>query len=102
DPAGLGRSAGIVEQTVDPAEFFYRERDQRAHLLFLGDIGLAEDAIDAEFLCQRLAFGPAAPGDDNLRALLDKNFRRPETDAAGRAGDHRDLSVEPTHGAFLI
>ena len=55
DAAGLRRAAGIVEQAIDAAEFLDRQRDQRPHLLLDRDIGLAEDAVGAEFFGQRLA-----------------------------------------------
>ena len=97
DAAGLRRAAGIVEQAIDLAEFLHRKRDQRAHLVFLGDVRLAEDAIGAKLLRQRLAFRRAAAGDDDLRALVDKNLRRAQADAAGGARDDRDLAVEPSH-----
>ena len=97
DAAGLRRAAGIVEQAVDAAEFLDRKLDQRAHLLFHHDVGLAEDAVGAELFGQRLAFRHAAPGDDDFRAFGDENLRGAQSDAACRPGDHRDLAVQPSH-----
>ena len=97
DAAGLRRAAGIVEQAVDPAEFFDRQRDQRAHLVLDRDIGLAEDAVRAELFSQRLALRHAAPGDDDFGAFGNENFRSTQTNTARRAGDHRNLAVQPSH-----
>ena len=93
DAAGLRRAAGIVEQAIDPAEFFDRKRDQRAHLVLDRDIGLAEDAVGAELVRQRLAFRHAASGNDDFGTFGDEDFRRPQADAAGSTRDHRDLAV---------
>ena len=95
--AGLRRAAGIVEQAIDPAEFFHRQRDQRAHLVLDRDIGLAEDAVRAELFGQRLALRHATPGDDDFGAFGNENFRSTQTNAARRAGDHRNLAVQPSH-----
>ena len=102
DAAGLRRAAGIVEQTVDAAEFLDRKVDQRTYLLLDRDIGLAEDAVGAEFFGQRLALRHAAPGDDDLRAFGDENLRGAQSDAARRPGDHRDLAVQPSHVVVLF
>ena len=95
-PVCAGPPALLNRQSM-PAEFFDRERDQRLHLLFDRDIGLAEDAVGAELFCQRLAFRRAAAGDDDFGAFGDEDFRGAQSDAAGRAGDHRDLAVQPSH-----
>ena len=102
DAAGLRRAAGIVEQAIDAAEFLDRHADQRAHLLFDRDVGLAEDAGGAELLGQRLALRHAASGDDDFRAFRDENLRGAQSDAACRAGDHRDLAVQPSHVVLLV
>ncbi|MET3220444.1 hypothetical protein ABIF35_001231 [Bradyrhizobium japonicum] len=77
DAAGLRRPAGIVEQAIDPAEFVYRERDQRLHLRFDRHIGLAEDAIGPELLRQRLAFRYAPPRDHNFGTFGNEDFSGP-------------------------
>ena len=97
DAAGLRRAAGIVEQAVDAAEFFDRQRDQRLHLRFHRDVGLAKDASSAEFLRQRLTLRRATPGNHDFCALGDEYFRGMQSDTAGRAGDYRDLAVQPSH-----
>jgi hypothetical protein len=102
DAAGLGRTTGVVEQAVDPAEFFDRKRDQRLHLFFDGDIGLAKDAGSAELFGQCLALGRAASGDDDPGAFGDENLRGVQPDAAGRACYHRDLAVQPSHFVPLV
>jgi hypothetical protein len=97
DAAGLRRTAGIVEQAVELAEFLHAKRDQRLHLVFDRHVGLTEHANRSEFCRQRLALGRTAAGDDDLGALRDKNFRRPQADSTRRAGDDRDLAVQPSH-----
>jgi hypothetical protein len=72
DAAGLRRAAGIIEQAIDAAEFLHRNGDQRLHLLFHRDVGLAKDAGSAEFFRQRLALRRAAPGDHDFRAFGDE------------------------------
>ena len=74
--------------------------DQRAHLLLDGDVGLAEDAGGAEPLGKRLALRRAASGDDDPGAFGHENLRGAQPDAAGRAGDDRDLAVQPSHGVL--
>src|SRR5262245_14304533 len=97
DAAGLRRAARIVEQAIDLAELIDRQRNQRAHLVFLRDVGLAEDASRAELLGERLSFRNPAARDDDFRAFGNEYLRRAQPDAAGCARDHRDLAVQPTH-----
>jgi len=91
--AGLRRAAGVVEQAIDAAEFFDRLPDQRAHLVFNRDVGLAEDAIAAELVGQRLAFRRAPSGDNDVRAFRDENLSGAQPDPACGAGDNRDLAI---------
>ena len=65
--------------------------------VFHRDVGLAKDAVGAELFGQRLALRRAAPGDDDFRAFGDEYFRGAQSDAARRAGDHRNLAVQPSH-----
>src|SRR4029079_19316011 len=97
DAAGLRGTAGIVEQAIDAAEFFYRKGDQRLHLRFHRDVGLAEDAVGAKPCRQRLALWRAPPGDDDLRAFGDKYLRGAQSDAARRTGYYRYLAIQPSH-----
>ncbi len=97
DAAGLRRAAGVVEQAIDAAEFLDRKRDQRPHLLFHRDIGLAKDAIGAEFFGKRLTFRRAAPGDDDFRALGHEYLGGVQSDTARRARNDRNLAVQPSH-----
>jgi len=101
DAAGLGRAAGIVEQAIDAPEFLHRLADQFAHLVLDRDVGLAKDAGGAQFPGERLALRRAATGDDDFCAFGHEYFRGAQTDAAGRAGDHRDLAAEPSHVVLL-
>ena len=98
-PVCAGPPALLNRQSIR-AEFFDRKRDQRLHLRFDRDIGLAEDAVGAELFRQRLALRRAASGDDDFRAFGDENLRGVQPDAAGRAGDHRDLAVQPSHSTI--
>jgi hypothetical protein len=97
DAAGLGGTARIVEQAIDAAEFLDREADQRAHLVLDRDIGLTEDAGRAEFFGERVALRRAAAGDYDLCTLGHEYFGGSLPDAAGRAGNHRNLAVKPSH-----
>src|SRR5207302_6442406 len=95
--AGRARTAGVVEEAVEPAMARRRVIDEGAELVLLGRVGLNEAARGTEPLGVRLALLAPSPGDHNLGALRDEELRRAETDAAGRAGDDRDLAVEPAH-----
>jgi len=97
DATGLRRPAGVVEQAIDPAEFIDRECDQRTHLVFHRDVGLAENAGGAESFRQRLALGHAAPGDHDFCAFGHENLRCAQPDAARRPGNDRDLAIQPSH-----
>ncbi len=99
---GLRRAAGVVEQTIKAAEFLDRLPDQRAHLAFNRDIGPAEDAVGAELAGQCLAFRHATTGDDYPGAFRDENLGGSQPDAARRAGDHRNLAVQPSHVILLF
>jgi hypothetical protein len=72
----LRRAAGIVEQAIDAAELCRPQRNQRLHLRFHGDVGLAEDAGSAQLLCQRLALGHAASCNDDFGAFRDERSPR--------------------------
>jgi len=95
--AGPRRSARVVEQAIDLAELFDRERNQGSHLIFDGDVGLTEDTIGAELFRQRLAFRHAAAGNDDLSTLSHEDFRCTQSDATGRPSDHRNFAAEPSH-----
>ena len=82
-----------MQKAIDLAEFFHCEGDQRAHLIFHRDVGLAEDAGRAKLFCQRFALRHAAAGDHDFRALGDEYFRGPQTDAARCASNHRNPPV---------
>src|SRR6266567_2807202 len=59
-------AAFAAPQTIDPAEPVDRKPDQRFHLRFDRDVGLAKDAIGAEFLGKCLALRRTASGDDDF------------------------------------
>ena len=87
--------AGVVDETVDAAEALQRLSDHGLNVVFLGDVG--PDETDPEPLFERGAFQLAAGRGDDLRALLDEDFRDPFADPARRAGDDRDLSAQSAH-----
>jgi hypothetical protein len=97
DTARLCRAAGIVEQAIDPAECLDGMADQRLHLRFIGHVGLAKTAIGAEPGSQRSPLGRPTSCDHDFRALRDEDFRCPESNTAGRAGDDSNLVVETPH-----
>src|SRR3954452_17401572 len=99
--AGLCGPAGIIKQAIDAAEFLNRTADQRAHLPLDGDIGAPENTVGAELFRESFAFRRAPPGDHDPGAFGNEYFRGAQTDAAGRAGDHSDLAVEPFHLGLL-
>ena len=100
-PVCAGPPALLNRQSMR-AEFLDRLADQRAHLVFDRDIGLAEDADGAELFGKRLALRYAASGNDDPGTFRDENLRGAQSDAAGRAGDDRDLAVQPPHVVLPI
>ena len=90
---------GVVHQDVELAVAVDREVD---HVLnrsgFLLDVGENERGLTAgrADLGDRLfALGVVDVCDDDLRAFLRHQLRRALTDALGRAGDDRDLILQP-------
>ena len=89
------RAAGVVDEDVDPAERLERGVDERLAAVRVGDVErvreVAVEQLDA----------PGADGDLHPRLL--ERPRRRRADAAGRAGDDRDLAVErAAHGRESI
>jgi hypothetical protein len=66
------------------------------------NVGLAKDATRPRFRGERLALRHAAPGDDDFGALRDENLNSPQSDAAGGAGNDRDLAVQPSDVTFFL
>ena len=95
-PVCAGPPALLNRQSIR-AEFFDRQRNQRLHLRFDRDIGLAEDAGRPKLFRQRFALRGTAPGDDDFGAFGNEYLRGVQPDAAGRAGYHRDFAVQPSH-----
>ncbi len=95
-PVCAGPPALLNRQSMRP-NFSTESGDQRLHLRFHRDVGLAKDAVGAELFGQRLALRRAAPGDDDFRAFGDEYLRGAQSDAARRTGDHRYLAVQPSH-----
>jgi len=44
----------------------------------------------------------APPGDNDLRAFRDENLSGAQPDPACRAGDNRDLAIQPSHVVLLL
>jgi hypothetical protein len=94
--------AGIVEQAIDAAEAVDRLADQGADIFLNRDVGPAKHAGRAELFGEPFALRCAAAGDNDFRAFRDKNLGGVQADAACRAGDNRDLPVQPSHVALLF
>jgi hypothetical protein len=91
---------GIVDQHIEPAEFFSQAPHQRLHLLRVGDIdglglrravALGDGVGD---LARRLA---VAVGDDHVSAFPGEGLGDGAPDAGAGAGDERNLVLKPPH-----
>ncbi len=102
DAAGRRRSAGVVEQHIEPAEGACGLADHALPVVLERGVGLHEAAVAAEPGCQRLALGLAAAGEDDLGAFLHEQLGRAGADAAGGPRDDRDLAVEHAHARFPL
>ena len=89
---------GVVDQAVDPAEARDSRGDHRLDVVLLGHVGA--DEMDADALGQRCALPLAASRGDHLSAFLDEHFGDPFADAAGRAGDDRNLAAQSAHAVL--
>ena len=72
------------------------QRDGRRDLILVGHVGGDEAGDVAELLGGGLAGLDLDVGDDDPSALVDEALRGGPADAARRAGDDRDLSVQTT------
>ena len=92
---------GVVDQDVDAAELAERFRRHRLNLVLLADIGDDRDRLDPEILRlarDRLRFLLVrARIDDDIGAFPRELQHRRAADIAPRAGDQRDLPLEPAH-----
>ena len=95
---GLGHDAGVVVEDVEPSEALDGVVDHGAGVVLPRDIGLHEAGLAA-------GIGDLADGllarigrelrDNDLGTLRREHLGRDATHPAPRAGDHRDLAVEP-------
>ena len=85
---------GVVEHDVEPAELLDREVDGRLHVVGVAHVGALERDRVTELRRQLLAAPFVDVGDDDLRAFGDEPLDRRPADAAGAAGDDRDLARE--------
>ena len=95
-----GADAGVVDQHVDPAELRHRRVDERLALVGVGDVG-GHGEHPAAGVADQLgglleAVGPAG-AEHHVGAGLGQPLRERDPEAAGGAGDDRDLAVQPEH-----
>ena len=96
DGAERTAEARIVVQAVEPAPGADGHVEHGAHVVFLAHVRLDE----TRGFAQRFSHGAAVRaqvGDHHARAFRNKTARRFGTDAAARAGDHRNFVVESSH-----
>jgi hypothetical protein len=97
---GIGElgGAGVVDEDVEAAPALERRAHQPTAVPVVRDIGAAEVGLGPRRRAsRRRLLGlllAARVVDDHVAALLGQQGRRGGTDAGGRAGDDRDLSVE--------
>src|ERR1700719_183262 len=96
--ARVSFGAGIVDRDIQAAEALDSLFDKVAHVVFVTHVRQNESGFSAEatklfFEC--LAFGLAAAGYNDRRALFGKGKRGGTTDAGQSAGDQDNRS---THG----
>ncbi len=94
--------AGIVDHDVQPAEARHGEVDRGGDVGLGSDIGADERGPVTEFGRQTGAGPLLHVAKHHLGAVLMEQPRGSRADAAGAAGDHRDLVLEPVaHARFF-
>ncbi|MNY23076.1 hypothetical protein D3C86_1567240 [compost metagenome] len=98
--AALAQRARVVEGDVELAVLLDRQIHQRAGIVFVPDVtrqrdGLAAGGADAGHKGVQFRLAPRANHD--LRALLRKQFRSGQANAAARTRDDRHLAVQSFH-----
>ena len=92
------RAARIVDEHVDPPELGHRRRDEVVELLGLHHVGRHCERAPAQRFDlggDRFDVARGACRADDVGARFGERDRDAATDALARAGDDRDLSVEP-------
>ena len=84
----VGIDARVVHQDVDAAELLSRARVHLTHLVLVGHVDLHPDLAHLRLV---------QVGGHDARALGLEHPRGLGPDAAGGAGDHAHLAVEPSH-----
>ncbi len=95
------RSARVVEETVEPAVPVDGRADHAPDVVLARDVGADEQRARPERPHDGLALRLAATGDDHGGPFLDEPLRRALAHAARRAGDDRNLALEPAHALLL-
>jgi hypothetical protein len=102
DPRDVAEDAGVGERDVEAAEALDRGRDRRAHLRGVGHVGdRGCRHVVAELGHERLQRLVVEVADHDARTLGGEQPGGGGADAAGAAGDQRDLVLEPLHGNCL-
>jgi hypothetical protein len=97
DQPGLDGDARVVDQDVEPAEPFDRERDRRVDLVPGGGIGPTEPGPGSECLGSLGAKLLVAAGHHDRGALGQEPLRDRESDPGRASGHERRLAVEAPH-----
>jgi hypothetical protein len=98
--AHFAQRAGVVVSDVQAAERFDGGGDQLRVERFGSDVAGQRDggtAVGFNFRDQRVEFGLAARGDDNLGAFGGEQFGGGAADAGGCAGDDGDFVLQAVH-----
>ncbi len=92
DKSAIDAHAGIVEQQIETAETLTHLVEQRRDLRAVTHIGGDRHRCVAEFFGECPDAVPAAGDKNHLHAFGGEQARRRFADAAGCAGDDRDLA----------
>ena len=100
DRRGVTRDAGVVEDSVEPAEARLPEAERRIDLVRNPDIGDGRDRVAAGH-AHRLCGGPRTPRvpvhDDHAGPLSGEAPRRGRADRTTAAGHEHDPVLEAPH-----
>src|SRR5439155_1053966 len=92
EAAARARDPRVVAHDMQSAEVRHREVDELLHLIGVADVGLLERRRGTDLSYERFTGRGVDVGDDDLGPLLHEELHDPATDAAGAAGDDRDLA----------
>src|SRR3546814_15551273 len=91
--------SGVRHIDVRTAETLANKVRDRAVVRRVGDVAADRYRSRADRPDCLVECGLAPPGDHHLRALLGKEFRARETNAAVAAGNYGDLSLQTVHNS---